>query len=776
MINAKQPLIYFANNSDFEAQYDNTAANEYREKQAVFVGDTHMIYTHGQWFNCNNTQYDDTELRGLISNAEYDDTELRGLISDHSTFLSNLDSRMDNIYDEISSDVDDDIKALLKNAQWLKQNFANGNIGEVFSFGDLEGDVKEYLIGLGLIQEYEDGNETKIRVGWSSLQAQYNSLQAAVAQLAAGDGDVDVEVLESQLKLYIDGEVDAAEARLDTKYALTDAEGRALEWLSSGFQSSSNQYQTFANMYSAAMTDYGTAISGVSTRVQTLENAGYQTEAQVGTKITNAISGIDTAISGMDTRITANENSISAMSQFGTRIGDLESGLSTVSTKANGNETAIANLFASNGTGTQAISAGVSAYVTNWWSGVTISADDIYLDGMTWAQYINALSVTANSLHTANTTQNYSYVTDISGDTIRLRWQMTKNGIDYDNSVFITGGNPSSDQAYGMIGLGRDLNNLSIKIDSLGIECPTVTCTDVNATNITTDSITASTMTSDSITCSDTSNGDDVTTTVDANGITVQTVGNNLYTNTISSDSIVLDGDGGTVSMRNGAIGTTGNISTQSAFIVGQNTINSNGVSLSNKDITGARNIAAKNISLTAEYDGVGVEETSIVPGTIIIYDTESDGSIAFDSGNAYFGTAPNQNTLNAISNNAGVEINGANSAVTANNFEQSSDRNLKDIVSDTTLTVEQVAEAPAVNFTWKKDSGKEDKKQNVGTIAQYWQVVLPEVTGEAKDGSLTLQYGNAAMVSSIVTAKEVVALKEEIAELKRQIAELKGN
>ena len=188
-----------------------------------------------------------------------------------------------------------------------------------------------------------------------------------------------------------------------------------------------------------------------------------------------------------------------------------------------------------------------------------------------------------------------------------------------------------------------------------------------------------------------------------------------------------------------------------------------------------AGSISAKKIDISAP-SGNDIEQIEITPGTIIMYDTESDGSIAFDSGKAYFGMAPDQNTLNAISNIASVEIDGINSVVTANDFEQSSDRNLKDIVSDTTLTVEQIAEAPAVNFTWKKDADKENKKQNVGTIAQYWQVVLPEVTGEAKDGSLTLQYGNAAMVSSIVTAKEVVALKEEIAELKRQIAELKAN
>lgn len=103
------------------------------------------------------------------------------------------------------------------------------------------------------------------------------------------------------------------------------------------------------------------------------------------------------------------------------------------------------------------------------------------------------------------------------------------------------------------------------------------------------------------------------------------------------------------------------------------------------------------------------------------------------------------------------------------------SDRNLKDITSDVELTLDQIANAPAVNFTWKSEANKENKKEHVGTIAQYWEVVLPQAVSTAPDGSLAFNYGNAAMVSSIVTAKEVVALKEQIAELQRRLDELKN-
>lgn len=101
-----------------------------------------------------------------------------------------------------------------------------------------------------------------------------------------------------------------------------------------------------------------------------------------------------------------------------------------------------------------------------------------------------------------------------------------------------------------------------------------------------------------------------------------------------------------------------------------------------------------------------------------------------------------------------------------------SSDRNLKNIISDITLTAQQVADAPAVNFTWKND---ENNINHVGSIAQYWQVVMPEVVKETKKG-LGLDYSTAALMSSITVAKELMALKEEIAQLKAQINELTSN
>ncbi len=787
MIDAKQPLIYFANNSDFEAQYDNTAANDYRNKQAVFVGDTHMIYTHGVAFNGNDTIYNDSELRGLISDAEYDDTEIKGQISTLEGLVSGVQSDLEGLHDWSQEDIDARIQALISDAEWMRDNFPNEIISQS-NFG--EDDVEEYLQRIGVITIDEETGQPVVT--WSTFQQSYDSLESRVDQLEQNGPDI--EGLETRLHQYINE--DTAIADLTSKWFWSHDDD--IEWALAGLKTAANNAESFASVWSAMDqkvnglddTVHGTA--GLVTKVSNIED-NFVAKTELATLVENA--GFATT-AGTVAKSDLDGSVAALFSQASSTNSAVDSKLAGVITSSN-LDSAISTMLASNGIG----AAAVSTYVNNQWSGVTISADDIYLDGQTWAQYINALGVTANSLHTGNTTENYSYTTDISGDTIQLRWWMTKNGIDHDNSVFISGGNPSTNNNYGLIGIGKDLDHLSVKIDDSGIICPNVTSANVDSTNIDSETLAASRWIYLGDTTSEQyaepSDGEIVITNsedpvealtisynngIDYNTDKVLNIGSSgiqttsIKTRTIASSTVdtpinvtdALSFSGNTIVSDTGIVTPTLN--------VGENTINSNGISLSNKDITGARNIAAKNISLTTEYDGGDVEETSIVPGTIIIYDTESDGSIAFDSGRAYFGMAPNQNTLIAISNNASVEIDGINSVVTANDFEQSSDRNLKDIVSDTTLTVEQIAEAPAVNFTWKKDSGKEDKKQNVGTIAQYWQVVLPEVTGEAKDGSLTLQYGNAAMVSAIVTAKEVVALKEEIAELKRQIAELKAN
>lgn len=94
------------------------------------------------------------------------------------------------------------------------------------------------------------------------------------------------------------------------------------------------------------------------------------------------------------------------------------------------------------------------------------------------------------------------------------------------------------------------------------------------------------------------------------------------------------------------------------------------------------------------------------------------------------------------------------------------SDARKKDVVCNAVLSVEQLALAPAILFTWKGERAKEGLQ--VGTLAQYWQGVLPEVVMN-KGGELSMQYGVAALVSAIITARKVVDHERRISELEKE-------
>jgi hypothetical protein len=125
-----------------------------------------------------------------------------------------------------------------------------------------------------------------------------------------------------------------------------------------------------------------------------------------------------------------------------------------------------------------------------------------------------------------------------------------------------------------------------------------------------------------------------------------------------------------------------------------------------------------------------------------------------------------------AVSSSYALRVNGvvrASTGVYSEGYVTAlSDIRHKDVMGDVKLTVSEVANAPAVKFMGK------DRRQDglqVGSIAQYWQKVLPEAIVEAADGELTMSYGVIALLASIANAREIVNLKREISELKRKLS-----
>lgn len=112
------------------------------------------------------------------------------------------------------------------------------------------------------------------------------------------------------------------------------------------------------------------------------------------------------------------------------------------------------------------------------------------------------------------------------------------------------------------------------------------------------------------------------------------------------------------------------------------------------------------------------------------------------------------------------------NSITSSSNISTASDINIKDIISeDTCFTVDNIADAPFFDYTYKND---ESKNVQIGTSAQYWQTVCPNSVKANEDGILGLNYQGVALGSAICLAKKIKEQQSEIDELKSQIAELK--
>jgi hypothetical protein len=106
------------------------------------------------------------------------------------------------------------------------------------------------------------------------------------------------------------------------------------------------------------------------------------------------------------------------------------------------------------------------------------------------------------------------------------------------------------------------------------------------------------------------------------------------------------------------------------------------------------------------------------------------------------------------------------------NSVSQTSDIRRKNIISDIGMAIGDIAQAPMFRFTMKDD---DEAIVRVGTSAQYWQTVIPEVVSEDKRGVLGMQYDVAAMAGVITVAKHVVDHEARIAELEKENASLKA-
>ena len=96
------------------------------------------------------------------------------------------------------------------------------------------------------------------------------------------------------------------------------------------------------------------------------------------------------------------------------------------------------------------------------------------------------------------------------------------------------------------------------------------------------------------------------------------------------------------------------------------------------------------------------------------------------------------------------------------------SDEREKNIIEHFQLSLERIAKAPIISYTWK-DTQKRGEAQHIGSIAQYWLAECPELVPEV-NGRYTMDYGRIALISAITIARTTVNHEQRLRELERRI------
>lgn len=114
------------------------------------------------------------------------------------------------------------------------------------------------------------------------------------------------------------------------------------------------------------------------------------------------------------------------------------------------------------------------------------------------------------------------------------------------------------------------------------------------------------------------------------------------------------------------------------------------------------------------------------------------------------------------VHNNVGMYSDGY---MSSKGLNDTSDMRLKNKVRDIFLSVKDIANAPAFEYTWKDGT----PGVMAGSSAQYWEKVLPPSVKKNKDGYLSLFSGHTALVAAISVAREVETLQQRVARLEKE-------
>lgn len=289
--------------------------------------------------------------------------------------------------DGLDESIKQEIIELISTAEFWQDKLPQGQTGSESNFG--QQDVENYLQQIGVWTT--DGNGNRI-TSWSKIAQDVSGIAAEVAQLKAGQsvgGEIDYEALSGALYTHITGNTitSGLQATWAHFLGLSDDTLTTLEWMAAGVKSSvggnADSQEAITTLFAAARNyqankdNYDQAWAGVNAIVEPDQNnpGSYVAKGELVTLIQNA------ANSAVSTAGFATQSDV---------------------------DTAVASMFAEGGAGRAYVTAAVDDEMSN----VTISADQIELNGQTWADVVQFSSNFNSSIQDAfSGNGNYNNVT-----------------------------------------------------------------------------------------------------------------------------------------------------------------------------------------------------------------------------------------------------------------------------------------------------------------------------------------------------------------------------
>lgn len=362
-------------------------ADSSNRKYGVKLDDNNRAYVQVPWTDTITPEYDDSELRTLIQSQR---------------------TRIDNYINNLTTVIQQKTEQLLDDAEWVTNNLESGETGR-----QIIDDVDRYMRQYGVWEWVDPNDESKGRIiKTSAIEQSVDSIDLRVGAVETyKDGALATALSNISQTVGVDlatGQT-IANTGLTSSVADLNAETGAIDRaiiaaLDLKAKKQNNTYEAITNLSSVYSDNTKSLYSGLENRVSVAED-NIQSEANLMARVVNNDGSFTTdALAGIASSTQISGAIATAKSSLIADINNKTAGITVMVTK-NGNTMD---------------------------SSVTLSADQVYINGNTTvAGKLNAVEAEIENLHVPGTAEinnliaTNAHITDLESDNINVKNRLT---------------------------------------------------------------------------------------------------------------------------------------------------------------------------------------------------------------------------------------------------------------------------------------------------------------------------------------------------------------